>query len=275
MVNIGANILHTLYYLPIPPPIDHEMQIQHVVLVLLLGTVGTARAFAPGTMPTFYASSTGPGIGGNTPVSRFLPVWQPTSRRGATFCPAMAAGDFLPEHPDVRSLSADAFAAAPPALRTVVVDQHDETHAVMLLWSPKGEVFADNAAQHEGEILVGKLLFKEGIPGKFERTMGGLVAHLDQVVVLKGMRGHGGGDMLVQDMVDALSRGVGRGAKGGGYKFVALRHTDLGSGKLVNWYNQLGFVKGAEYRDDLVKSGPDLMIAELPTLLERVQGVRF
>jgi len=233
-----------------------------LIIIMVLQGVSSAQAFSLGTLPRpmcqEYSSSS------------LRPL--PTSQRSGY---SMAVGDFLPEHFEVKSLGADAFAAAPPVLRTVVVNQIDETHEVLLLWSPSGEAFADSAPQCESEILVGKLLFKEGITGKFERTMGGLVAHLDQVVVLKGMRGQGGGDLLVHDMVGAPTAGVGRGAEGGGFKFVALRHTDLGSGKLVDWYRQLGFVKAAEYCDDLKKSGDDLMIAEMPTLLERVKGVRF
>ena len=193
-----------------------------------------------------------------------------------------------PPHPAVSALTEDAFSDSAPALRTCVVaaERGEGQHEVKLLWSPNGAIVERDEDRQPSEVMVGKIEFSEGIPGKLERVLGARVAYLKHVVVLPQLRGHGGGDLLVHGMVDILAAaGWGWGDENCDTErmegcdltdgFVALRHTDLGSGKLVNWYSELGFEAAHMVSAELKDSGKDLMIAKFGTMLTRIKGEFF
>jgi len=162
-------------------------------------------------------------------------------------------------HPGLARFEAGEFDASPPALRLgSVKSTHDDMREVHLLWSTTGECFEEGEATQDDEVKVGKLEFSDvRVPGKLERVLGARVAHLKNVMVLPQLRGRGCGEQLLGGMAVALAavRGADGSAEDAPVAFVALRHLDKGSGKLIEWYKNAGFVPGREIDQTLGKRG--------------------
>ena len=68
---------------------------------------------------------------------------------------------------------------------------------------------------------------------EIERVLSIRCAELKNVDMDAKHRGKGGGEIMVEGMADEL--------RARGYDFVLLSHLDRGTGKLVKWYERLGF----------------------------------
>lgn len=154
--------------------------------------------------------------------------------------------------------------AAPAALPQFSVDttiNADGFGLCQLYWLP-----AD--ASQSQRLNVGRLTFALHTPDEaileLETILQKTAAELKNVDIKPELRGFGGGDELVKHMLDALW-------EHGGVDFVALHHLDRGSGKLISWYEEIGFLCASEFLPadmSLARqpSGKDLMLAPLELL---------
>ena len=92
-------------------------------------------------------------------------------------------------------------------------------------------------AEHGGAV-VGRMSFIDQTPSEAgvevsDALNGSSTAELKHVEVVDSMRGFGGAKHLLVAMTDVLTRL--------GCEYVLLQHLDRGSGKLIRYYEQLGF----------------------------------
>ena len=119
-------------------------------------------------------------------------------------------------------------AASPPAFTTSVHDQGNG------FW----EIDLHASDQSEGAAAAGRIFFIEQTPSEAgvevaDALNGASTAELKHVEVVDSMRGFDGGTHLLIAMANVLRRV--------GCEYVLLEHLDRGSGKLVRYYEQLGF----------------------------------
>jgi len=111
-------------------------------------------------------------------------------------------------------------------------------------------------------------------PVEVERFSGQPCAELKHLDIVKGIRGFDGGNILMRAMSGILAAG-GSGVG----EYVLLHHDDRGSGKLVKYYERLGFLAASDVFPSLPMSSPladalskKHMIAPLDELVHALGG---
>mmetsp|Transcript_1557 Transcript_1557/g.3357 ORF Transcript_1557/g.3357 Transcript_1557/m.3357 type:complete len:319 (+) Transcript_1557:131-1087(+) len=218
-------------------------------------------------------------------VNRQLEMFARFRQRGKQAGALAASGgsEMNSQHPAVRNLSKEAFAAAPPVFSTKSVDKGSGVREIHLLWFPsKAQQTSEDWVAQDGDeeaeaVVVGKAVFfvptSDQVLSGLERALCVRISEFKNLDILEPLRGHGGAELLVNHMARFLAAEWGPANQGLG--LVVLRHLDRGSGKLVAYYKRLGFSFAPRALPDTAvvrgllesDSQKQLMVADLQVLL--------